>query len=114
MQWKPVPGYPDHEASDEGEVRTIPRRSPSTRANGRVVWRQLRGKVLYPFVSQGVFCIAVSNPLPDGRPQMAVPVHVMVALAFHGEPPDGAALRWRDGNKRHNAPGNLYYDLNCE
>lgn len=94
--WKTIPGFPDYQVSDQGEVR-------STKFN--------RMKVLKPSVDGGGYMQVVLRH--DGR-QATKRVHQLVALAFIGERPEGLQTRHLDGNTLNNASSNLAYGTPAE
>lgn len=58
----------------------------------------------------GYLVVSVSR---NGRTR-AVPVHRLVAEAFHGVRPEALETRHLDGDKRNNAPANLRYGTHSE
>jgi hypothetical protein len=76
--WKPIPGYPHYEASDEGRVRSVPRTGMN---RGRVT--RYEGKVLKPgFSGKPVPYMKVTIVNAAGK-RKTVPVHRLVMMA-HG------------------------------
>lgn len=53
------------------------------------------------------------GPTRDGK-QRATPVHVLVALAFHGPRPEGMEVRHLDGTRTNNRPENLAWGTHSE
>lgn len=95
--WKPIPGFPAYEASDQGAVRRVDRA-------GHLVGRVARG----PYTS-----VQLRRPGPGGtRAQKRV--HVLVALAFHGPRPPGMQVRHLNGNHTDNRAANLRYGTPSE
>jgi len=84
-QWRPIPGFPGHEASDQGRIRSI-----------RFVIRPHESKTGYMIVK-----IRIDGSYRHLR------VHRAVLLAFVGRPKDGEVAAHNDGNKKNNALSNL-------
>jgi hypothetical protein len=84
--WRDIPGFPGYQASSLGRVR-----SP------RKVLSQYRS-------NKGYFLVTI-----DGTGNHNRAVHVLVARAFHGEPPEGSEVAHDDGDKDNNRPGNVLY-----
>jgi hypothetical protein len=94
--WRPIPGLPDYEASDQGNIRRV---------------SMFRGERHYKLLK--------ANIRDDGYLRVAVwiggkrknrHVHRLVCLAFHGEPPaDRRYACHDDGNRIRNVEGNLYW-----
>lgn len=96
-QCKPIPGFAHYWARSDGHVYSThsgePRRlSPRSDHNGYLVV-SLRG---------------------EAPKRKQVPVHRAVALAFHGQPPQGHEVRHLDGNKTNNAASNLAWGTHVE
>lgn len=98
--WKRIEGFPDYEVSSEGQVRTYksrngrglsitPRISNQDKCKGKEYWR-------VHLVNQ--------EGLKKSRP-----VHLLVAIAFHGHCPEGMQCRHKDGNAENNAATNLIW-----
>lgn len=87
--WKPVPLWPEYEASDLGAVRRV----GSSRA--------LRGWS----DKDGYLRIVFSR----GKTRRTLSVHKAVAEAFFGLPADGLQVRHLDGDPSNNAACNLAY-----
>lgn len=111
-EWRDIPeweGY--YQASNRGRIRSVERIVPHDHDSGA---RRMRAKILNPFPAS----------TPDKRPIVALSrngqvqkhgVHVLIARAFHGQPPANKPMALhRDGNVQHNAPGNLYWGDNSE
>ena len=95
--WKKVPGYPWTEVSNIGTVRKI----------------NVKGKItdctLYKSKTSVGYYFAASV-LNEDLEYCFVGVHRLVALAFHGLPPEDGLLyepNHKDGNKHNNLPSNL-------
>lgn len=98
--WRPIPGHPGYEASDQGRVRSLDREVPVTGGSMRAV----KGKVLRPQERRDgrlVFQAA------QGR---TIYVHRAVALAFLGPAPTGMEVCHNDGDPSNNRPSNLRWD----
>lgn len=91
-QWRPIPGFPMYEASDQGRI--------SSRHFG--VRRYLR-----PVVS-GNSKYGKLTLVNEGQRKFFT-VHQAVALAFHGPRPDGMCIRHLNGDHTDNRPANLRY-----
>jgi len=89
--WKPIPDYPNYEASNRGRVRSLPR---VDRAG-----RKRKGKMLKPF--------GECNVTPFGGLVQYVSVGHLVLRAFKGRPKPGQIARHLDGNAWHNDLSNL-------
>lgn len=85
--WKPIPGWPEYEASDSGVVRRVGCAAP------------LRG---HPD-KDGYLRIVLSR----GRQRTTIGIHRAVAQAFHGLSPH--QVRHLDGDVSNNKPSNLAY-----
>lgn len=104
IRWKDVPGYPDYEVSDDGQVRSKAR-----------LTRNGRGWFLRP-----VKMLAQSRS-PKGHMNVGLylggkyrrhQVHRLVALAFIG--PSPLQVRHRNGKPGDNRVENLAYGTNAE
>lgn len=93
--WKPIPGYPNYEASDLGRVR----RTTDTS-------RYLSGYVLTSYVRNGRY---PEVGLCEGGHSTNIFVHQAVVLAFVGPPPAGMEIRHLDGDKLNCRLDNLKY-----
>jgi len=92
-QWRQVPGWPDYEISDSGEVRRLTD-SPYGRKKGQpLTWTLVSG---YPSVM-------LSN---KGSPKRQL-VHRLVARAFIGEPQLGQEVNHKDGDRKNPTLDNL-------
>jgi hypothetical protein len=97
--WKPIPGREGtHEASDDGQIRSLPRYSVQGRwCEGRVLTQGLLPNG-YPVVSLYTSGVGVRRHT----------VHSLVASAFHGPRPfEGAQVRHLNGDKTDNRAENL-------
>jgi len=89
--WKPIPDYPNYEASNRGRVRSLPR---VDRAG-----RKRKGKILKTFYECDV--------TPAGGVVQHVSVGQLVLRAFKGRPKPGQVAHHLDGNVWHNDLSNL-------
>jgi hypothetical protein len=99
-EWRPVPTLQHIEASSLGRIRYVgPKRRKIDTGH---VFPQSKGSGGYK---------QVGVPLLDGpRHSKTMSVHRLVALAFHGLPPDWAELvEHRDDCKTNNSPDNLFW-----
>lgn len=100
-RWLPAPRYPNYEVSDLGRVRrSAPARGGLSR-RGRIMRARLVGWPTrsYPYVALFRF---------DGA-KKTVAVHVLVARAFLGEPPNGHEVDHIDRDKTNPRLSNLQY-----
>jgi hypothetical protein len=95
-EWKPIPGFPDYEVSDLGQVASLKRGEREILAGGKTEMGY-RNVLLYR----------------DGR-RVGRRVHQLVALVFHGPRPEGLVIRHLDGNQLNNAASNLRYGTHEE
>lgn len=87
MDWKPVPSYPEIEASAAGGVK----------------WKE-SGETIKTGESKGyVHCFVSSDPIVTRR------AHRLVAEAFHGPCPEGLEVDHVNGVKTDNRASNLEY-----
>jgi hypothetical protein len=99
IEWRSLPGYPQYEVSEYGVVRRT-----VEDLNGTYP----KGFVLRPTLNKsGYFYFDLTN---DNNESMRVLAHRAVALAFHGDPPEGRMLALhKDDVKLHNHYSNLYW-----
>ena len=93
MTFKPIPGWPNYEVSDQGEVRNI--------RTGRIRSQYMRGQ--YPGVR-----------LYNNGVNVQFYIHQLVLSAFIGPRPEGMVIRHLDGNRNHNCLSNLTYGTPSE
>ncbi len=112
--WKAIPGYPLHEASSLGQVRSIARevKRKSGRGGDSSFFRPSR--IIKPQVSRragGRIQAMVSriSPLGDGV-NKTVYMHHLVLLAFVGPAPEGMICCHNNGDPTDNRPENLRWD----
>ncbi len=101
-EWRPIPGYSRYEASTEGRVRMAVQGT----ALGKRGIPLAKGELLS--VSQngrGYLCVGVYGDNGEGTNA----VHRLVALSFHGIPPDGQNVNHKDGDITNNRADNLEY-----
>lgn len=107
-EWRPIPGFPDYEASSLGQIRSLPRvvmrsnGAPQT-IRGRIMSQRPDSRGLYP-------CVDV---IVDGE-RHTVKVHRLVGPAFFGPLPDGLQTRHLNGNGFDNRVENLRYGTHAE
>lgn len=95
--WKYIPGYFGFMASSLGRIKTLKR---SINYGNRVCIRKER--ILKPHKGKvGYYTVA---PF-----QKTTAVHVLIALAFHGERPTGSVIDHIDGDYLNNEASNLRY-----
>ncbi|AGT11852.1 HNH endonuclease [Mycobacterium phage ThreeRngTarjay] len=108
-EWRDIPGYEGYyQASSHGRIRSLDREVTQMHPSGKGMMTRLwRGRVLTfgPYSGER-YRVGLSR---DGVLEMKG-VAVLVALAFHGLPPEGKghALH-RDGDMYNNVPENLYW-----
>lgn len=114
--WRDIPGYEgSYQASSLGRVRSLTRMVELNNEWAKERWQY--GKVLRP-ASGGV---AGGKPDPrlsvvlrkDGKSR-TFRVHVLVALAFHGERPPGYDVAHNNGDNTDNRAVNLRYATRSE
>lgn len=98
-EWRPIPGFTRYQASSEGRIRS----------HVRDPLGQPMALLLNPANRY-----LTAGPTPVGGKQKWVPVHVLVALAFHGERPHGMEVRHLDGDRLNNRADNLAWGTHAE
>lgn len=102
--WKKVPGYPWTEVSNIGTVRKI----------------NVKGKITDCALNKSKTSVGyyfAARVLNEDLEYCFVGVHRLVALAFHGLPPEDGLLyepNHKDGNKHNNLPSNLEWMTRSE
>lgn len=92
-EWRPIPGYDGYEASNHGNIRSL-------------LWRGTH-PLKTPRIMRGT-TNSTGHRHVVLRGRVAVGVHRLVALTFHGSPPPGATVcRHLDGDPTNNRPENL-------
>lgn len=101
LEWKVIPGFPEYEVSNHGQVRNI------AEGKGRTV-----GRVLRPRAGDlGHLSVCLCR---DGQSKM-MQVHRLVALTFIGDqPPDRPVVAHGDGVSSNNRLDNLRWATNSE
>lgn len=95
-KWRPIPGCPGYEASDQGRIRSS--RGGLTR-------------LLKPWVSGNGYLYITIRRAGAKRHRS---VHSLVALAFHGPRPDGLEVRHLNGTNTDCRATNLQYGTPSE
>ena len=90
--WKPIPGWPEYEASSIGRIR-------STKWNKIKILSISSFKTGYARVG-----------LYDGKKSVSLLVHRLVATAFLPNPENHPQVNHLDGNKQNNYVGNLKWE----
>jgi hypothetical protein len=105
IEWRPIPGWEGfYEASDHGDVRSLPRRDRLGRkAGGQLLAKTERG---------GYLQVSLRRKTEGERACMTV--HKAVMLAFAGPRPSGHDIRHLDGNPLNNRRANLAYGTRRE
>lgn len=101
MEWRQIPGFPDYEASNEGQIR---RAVPSLRSS--YTGHLMSQKVQYAKSGKPVY---MSLSLRDASgARHTVCAHTLIAAAFHGPRPSPLhEVAHSDGNGMNNNPDNL-------
>lgn len=100
LRLKPIPGFESLYAGSDGTIWRYRKFSGyGSRWNG---WRTLALQVH----RDGYLEVHLPQAERSNKHMM---VHTLVALAFHGERPQGLVITHLDGDKRNNAPSNLAY-----
>lgn len=100
--WKPIPTYPDYEASDSGDIRSKDMKIEYKSTLGSRVTYLKTGRTLHKKkCKNGYLRVA-----PNSRTET---VHSLVASAFLGERPYGFCINHKDGDKTNNNINNLEY-----
>lgn len=93
-EWRPIPGHPGYEASDDGLVRSLDRLDKAG--------RQRKGRILKQHLLNGYPAVRI-----NGR---SLRVHRLVLLAFEGPCPKGMEACHYNGNPLDNRIENLRWD----
>lgn len=106
-EWRPIPGYDGYEASDQGRIRSVPRKIRCYNSHGEIGWRTYRGTMLSPGLSSGYSHVQIGKGNYNYSGEL---VHKLVMLAFVGPPPspDHEIAHW-DGNPANPCLSNLRY-----
>jgi hypothetical protein len=108
-EWRSVPDYEGYyEVSNLGQVRSLARVVPSTAHGGR---RTIHPRTLKPRLDRDGYPIVT---LTKNSVYKLVPVHRLVALAFHGPCPDGYECAHMDGNRGNPCATNLTWATKAE
>jgi hypothetical protein len=94
-----VLGFPDYRVSNLGRVMSIAR--TRLRADGRVF--HYKDRILKPGLTSGYWLVVLRR---DNKSYSQY-VHILVATAFHGVPPDGLEVNHKDGNRSNCVSTNL-------
>jgi hypothetical protein len=101
-EWRSIPGWPEYQVSDAGEVRRVG--SASGAHVGRIL-RQLRNR------KTGYFSVCLSQKCV----QVRIDVHRLVAMAFHGpQPSANHRVAHNDGSRTNNHASNLRWATQSE
>lgn len=109
-KWKSIPGFNGaYEASNLGRIRrcvTVSKRGGRGHDSGEA------GHIMALIVNWDGY---VRCALWDGHKQKFSPVHRLVALAFHGDPPTkNHIINHKDGVKGNNVPDNIEWVTRSE
>lgn len=105
-EWRAIPGFPEYEASNVGNIRSWKPRSPTaaTPEAPRILSQYHNAKV------GGYHYVTLRR---DGK-NVLRRVHVLVAATFIGPCPTGTEVMHLDHNPCVNAVGNLRYGTHAE
>ena len=98
-QWRPIPDHPGYTASSHGRIKNQ------------------RGQILVPSSNKNdrinpTYAVTYQITLRhDGGRTTKMALHYVIALAFLGPLPPHHTVQFRDGNRDHVVPSNLYYTL---
>lgn len=119
-EWRPIPGYPNYEASSDGEIRPVKPRyrvSPVELFLAELVGEKIerRGEKIAPWIETRHRRDAERVALVvDGKKHREF-VHRLVCLAFHGvPPPELTDCCHRDHNSLNNRACNLKWGTHSE
>ena len=101
-EWKPIPGFPDYEVSNKGNVRSLDRYRPY--AHGRL--RLVKGAVLKPYINAkrgGYAYVSLCHKSKHHERK----VHRLVAEAFIPNPEKKPCVNHIDCDPTNNSAGNL-------
>jgi hypothetical protein len=96
-EWRPIPGWPDYQASSHGRLVSLK-------------WGKRREIAPWP---NKFGYLGVSLHGPGGR-RLSRTVHRIIAETFIGPLPEGMETRHLDGNKLNNSVSNLTYGSRSE
>lgn len=101
VTWLPIPGFPHHEVSNDGRVRSLDRYVFTRRQQHRMFpGRELRANIN----KYGYVAVVLSM----GGEHINCLAHRLVCLAFHGEPPTPEhQVRHLNGIRTDNRPENV-------
>lgn len=104
--YKTIPGYPEYQASDLGNIKSVDR----TAWNGKV-HHKFTGRVLTHIPNgTGYFCVC----LRTGGKSRRMYVHRLVAMTFHGCDNTKLEVNHIDGNRSNNKADNLEWCTRSE
>jgi len=99
--WRRVPGFPDYEASSDGQIRSVER--VIQQKNGSK--RKFPSKVLTPGLNtRGYHIVTLIGP---DRSRNTRPIHRIVLETFDRPRKEGEECRHLDGNHQNNALTNI-------
>jgi hypothetical protein len=107
VEWRSIPSLPGYEASDDGRIRSIMRKSRDRW--GKPCWRPSHELHLFP--RRGGYL--GGNVSIDGK-RINFDVHRLVAEAFYGPPPPGTQARHLNGIGTDNRAANLCWGTSSE
>lgn len=108
--WKDIPGYEGkYQVSTLGRVKSLPRYVDAIHPRYGTPYKQrVKGRIKKTTVN------AVGYPVANLGHNDVKPVHVLVALAFLGEPLPDSEVRHLDGDRKNCCLSNLSYGSHLE
>jgi len=104
--WKPIPGFPGYEVSNEGRVRSYRARGGGDNGHSWHISSSPQ-RVLRPGWSAGYPYVHLMDE--QGR-KRTFKIHKLVMIAFVGPAPAGMEVCHNDGSRDNNRLENLRYD----
>lgn len=104
--WKDIPGFPNYQASTDGQIRSLDREIVAARKDGTEFRYRKDGVVLKPcaYTLYGHLHVGVTDENGCRRQR---PVHTLVLLAFDRPKAANEQCRHIDGNPANNCLDNL-------
>jgi hypothetical protein len=106
-KWAPIPGYSGYEASDEGEVRSVPRTVSTIRGTWTYRGRPIRGGR----DRKGRRMAAITS---DDRVSRSYSIGTLVLMAHVGPRPTGLEVCHNNGDCSDDRLSNLRWDTHLE
>lgn len=108
-EWRPIPGFPNYEASNLGRIRSLDRVFRRMNRWGKLAEYRWKGRIMKLTPHRGWLAVTIR-----GEGQTAWGVHQLIASAFHGPCPEGLVVDHVNTIKTDNRPENLEYVTNTE